>query len=436
MKKIVFLFGVLAVTTGFIKAQIVNIPDPNFKAYLVGNPYINTNNDTEIQVSEAEAYTGEIYCVNKNISSLIGIEAFVNITGLYCYFNNLTSLDVSHNTQLVELECGENNLTTLDVTQNKELTLLTCDGNMLTSLNIQNGSNDKMHTMFAHNNPNLNCIQVDNVANANSYTDWQKDAMANYSENCNPIAPIVNIPDSNFKAYLVGNPLINTNGDNEIQVSEAVAFTGQIDCSSRNISSLTGIEAFVNLTQLRCHVNNLTVLDVSKNTLLTEFACNNNQLTTLDLSKNTALTKIWCFNNPQLNSLNLKNGNNASIITMQSPYNPSLNCIQVDNVANANSYVGWWKDDFATYSEDCSPILSATDINKKEIRMYPNPVKETLNFSEEVSNLKITDLSGRVIKQVSTAAKSINLSYLAKGIYIISATAKSGETVSRKIVKE
>jgi len=59
--------------------------------------------------------------------------------------------------------------------------------------------------------------------------------------------PIVNIPDLTFKAYLVFNPEINTNGDTEIQVSEAEAFTGEIDVSQKNISDLTGIEAFVNI---------------------------------------------------------------------------------------------------------------------------------------------------------------------------------------------
>jgi hypothetical protein len=43
-----------------ITAQIVNIPDANFKAALVGNGEINTNGDDEIQVSEAEAYTGTV----------------------------------------------------------------------------------------------------------------------------------------------------------------------------------------------------------------------------------------------------------------------------------------------------------------------------------------------------------------------------------------
>ena len=68
----------------------------------------------------------------------------------------------------------------------------------------------------------------------------------------------VNIPDANFKAYLVGNTDINTNGDAEIQVSEATAFNGTIICNSLNLSDLTGIEAFTNLTELNCRNNQLT----------------------------------------------------------------------------------------------------------------------------------------------------------------------------------
>ena len=52
----------------------------------------------------------------------------------------------------------------------------------------------------------------------------------------------VNIPDANFKVYLAGDTLINTNGDSEIQLSEANLFGGTIDCESMNISDLTGIQ--------------------------------------------------------------------------------------------------------------------------------------------------------------------------------------------------
>ena len=86
----------------------------------------------------------------------------------------------------------------------------------------------------------------------------------------------VNIPDANFKAYLVGDSTINTNGDNEIQVSEALAFTGTINCSNRNIISLTGIEAFVNLSALRCQGNKLETLNVTQNTVLNELNCAQN----------------------------------------------------------------------------------------------------------------------------------------------------------------
>jgi hypothetical protein len=83
----------------------------------------------------------------------------------------------------------------------------------------------------------------------------------------------VNIPDANFKAYLVWNTAINTNGDAEIQISEATAFNGNIDCNFMNISDLTGIEDFSALTSWDCGLNFFTSLNVSSNTALTSLDC-------------------------------------------------------------------------------------------------------------------------------------------------------------------
>jgi len=52
------------------------------------------------------------------------------------------------------------------------------------------------------------------------------------------------------------------------------------------------------LTRLGCDNNQLTKLDVSKNSALTGLGCNNNQLTELDVSKNSALTILNCGDNP------------------------------------------------------------------------------------------------------------------------------------------
>ena len=116
--------------------QNVNIPDANFKAYLVGNTAINTNGDSVIQVSEANTFGGTIACISMNIADLTGIEAFTALTSLYCYSNQLTSLDVSNNTALTDLYCYSNQLTSLDVSNNTALTDLYCSFNSLTSLDV------------------------------------------------------------------------------------------------------------------------------------------------------------------------------------------------------------------------------------------------------------------------------------------------------------
>ncbi len=112
---------------------------------------------------------------------------------------------------------------------------------------------------------------------------------------CNLHAQIVNIPDPIFKNYLVSKSTINTNGDGEIQVSEAVAFTNGISIEYLNVLDLTGIEAFINLSWLICTNTKFTSMDVSKNTKLTFIYCIYTKLTSLDVSKNTSLTSLeWC----------------------------------------------------------------------------------------------------------------------------------------------
>ena len=134
---------------------------------------------------------------------------------------------------------------------------------------------------------------------------------------------VVYIPDANFKKYLIGNKDINTNGDNEIQLSEASLFEGRIWCGGRNISNLNGIEAFTALTKLYCSNNQLTALDIRNNTALTTLYCDNNQLTSLDLSKNIALTWLYCSNN-QLTSLDVRNNTALNELDCSDNYLTSL----------------------------------------------------------------------------------------------------------------
>ena len=177
--------------------QNVNIPDANFKNYLVNNSAINTNGDSEIQVSEASVFTGWINVHNKNISDLTGIEEFTSLIYLYCYDNQLTSLDVSNCSALTYLYCNDNQLIYLDVSNCSNLILLDCSNNDLVCLNVKNGNNTNFTQFFyANNNSNLTCIEVDDVNfSTNNWTNI--DSQTSFSSDCGNSGCSLNINDLN-----------------------------------------------------------------------------------------------------------------------------------------------------------------------------------------------------------------------------------------------
>ena len=107
-----------------------------------------------------------------------------------------------------------------------------------------------------------------------------------------------NIPDANFEKYLIDEK-IDKDGvvNGRMNLDDAKGVT-EIYVSQRQIKSLAGIEAFIDLQILYCSDNQLAVLDVSKNINLQTLDCFANQLTVLDVSKNVDLLYFWCYNNP------------------------------------------------------------------------------------------------------------------------------------------
>ena len=218
----------LSFSTSSLKAQNVNIPDPVFKNYLLSNVGINTIIDFEIQVSEAQSFTGLIDISGLSISDLTGLEEFTNLTGLRCFASELTSLDVSANIMLSELDCGGNAFTSLDLSDNTNLTKLTCTvskltqldlsnnvslteldcerDTFLTAINIKNGNNTSITSFAINDNPALVCVEVDDVAY--STATWTNvDAGLTFSSAC-----FLNIKSTgnitNLQAY--PNPTQNT----------------------------------------------------------------------------------------------------------------------------------------------------------------------------------------------------------------------------------
>lgn len=159
MKKITLLILFVA---GFTNAQIVNIPDANFKSSLISLG-VDTSVDGEIQVSEAAALTGTLNISNNNIANLQGIEAFINITKLNCIGNQLTTLNVSSNTVLDTLQSGQNQLVSLNVSNNPNLLQLDIGVNPLEALDVSNCPALSDLRIFGSNITTLDCSTNTNL---------------------------------------------------------------------------------------------------------------------------------------------------------------------------------------------------------------------------------------------------------------------------------
>ncbi len=158
---------------------------------------------------------------------------------------------------------------------------------------------------------------------------------------------IIHFPDSNFKWILVNmtdysQPIVDLNGDGEIQRSEAEAYIHSLDISfaGDSIIDLTGIKAFINIGEIRLErcpgittvdlsgmVNlrqvtfdynpNLERLDVSGCINLKTLDCNDNKLQNLNISNcknifgircsNSLLTEIKTYNFLKLKYLFIRN---------------------------------------------------------------------------------------------------------------------------------
>ena len=177
------MIGEFTVTNGSNTQTYV--PDDNFENALIN---LGIDNILDNYVATASIDTVTILDVSsENIADLTGIEDFTALLELNCSENQLSELDVSHNTYLSTLDCSYNYLTSLNLSQNTDLTLLRCYNNQLSTLDVKNGNNSYFLYFFSHfatqNNPNLYCINVDDATW--STANWTSiDPQHYFSDNC------------------------------------------------------------------------------------------------------------------------------------------------------------------------------------------------------------------------------------------------------------
>lgn len=302
MKKILLL---LLLICGFAQAQIVTIPDANFKNRLIALG-IDTNSDGNIQTTEALA-VNILVVTNSNISDLSGISSFANLTILYCDGNQINDLNLSGLNSLQTLYCGGNPLNSLNVSGLTNLVLLNCDINQLTTLDVSGLSN--LQFLRCQNGQITSLNLTGAVALDEIYCDYNNLSVLNI-----PVLP-------NLRSlFLTNNNLSSLDLTNCVNLVSVGCDMNQI--SNLNVSGLTRLESLYvggnqlagfdlsglsSLTDLECSYNQLTSLNLSGISSLMYLNCSHNQLTVLDLNDQVDLISFYVQNN-NLNAFYIKNG--------------------------------------------------------------------------------------------------------------------------------
>ncbi|WP_304198129.1 T9SS type B sorting domain-containing protein [Flavobacterium alvei] len=373
MKKPFLLFILL--TCFFGQAQYTTIPDANFEKALIDLGIDSGAIDGKVLTANISTIT-KLDIQKKAIQDLTGIEAFLSLENLQCKVNSLTTLDLSKNTALTDLDISFNKLSFLDVSKNLNLTVLICAyNNNLGGLDISSNTNLKFLHCFACNifnldvsnntalsvldcnrnnikflglSKNLNLTELNCASNMLTSLDVSKNTnlkhlncsfnqILNLDVSKNTTLPHLNCEKNQISILDVSKNINLKNlycGRNEISdldVSKNINLT-VLTCSYNKLSSLdvsktqlldglycgdnklSSLDVSKNtaLTRLVCQNNQISVLDVSANTDLNFFLCDNNQLLSLNVSKNPKIDSLYCNNN-LLTDLNLKNGNNKNI---------------------------------------------------------------------------------------------------------------------------
>ena len=317
--------------TGIANAQIVTIPDANFKNKLVntlcidtnsdgyGDADVDTNNDGEIQNSEAEAVLNlnvsfpNFTPTSDQISDLTGINSFINLEGFECRNNNLGSVDFSGLSHIKILNCGFCNIFALNVSGLINLESLYCDYNQISVLNLNSLINLK--SLSCYNNQ-LSALNLTGLTNLISLECGK-----------NHISSLNLASTPNLLGLRCSDNLLNTLNVNFLTHLSNLEY-GNLGLNNVAISNLVnlgdlfitgGIQNSINLTPL-----------VS----LYSLRLTNTNFIQIDVSGIPYLNRLYIYGNYSLNYINMKNGNNfdqaAGGNGVYFDTNPNLNFICAD----------------------------------------------------------------------------------------------------------
>lgn len=256
----------------YATAQIIDIPDANFKYALVNTHCVFTdmifdpdadadiNDDGEIDINEAQAVTG-LDLSGNGIASLDGIAYFSNLQMLYCDENQIQNLNLQGLTNLQVLGCAFNQMQFLNVQGLTNLKELYCYANLLQTLDVQGLVNLEYLACYTNQLQTLNLQGLTNLQE-------------------------LHCPYNQIQSLEVAG----------------LSYLKELYCNENQIFTLN-LEGLINVENIDCSYNQLQTLNVTGLTDLQGLNCSSNQLQNLELGNLPTLYYLYCYSN-QLTTLN------------------------------------------------------------------------------------------------------------------------------------
>lgn len=310
MKKI-YLITVLCFAAS-LQAQIITFPDVEFKNKLLsanasnyvakdinGNYVtIDTNLDNEIEIAEASVIY-ELDVSSSNISDLLGLEHFTNLTRLEINLNNISTFDGTALTNLEYLNFSNNNLTTTYLSGLSNLQIFMAFGNPFSSIELSSLS--ALTFLDISYCDNLTGLDVSNLTNLTDLSCTSNDVMTSLIvSGCSALEDLNCQYSAITTLDLSGLSNLSTmfaenNNITSIDVTGALSL-GNINIAFNQVSSLVVHDLPV-LQSISANGNVISNLDIQNCPLFFTLTMNDNQLSTLDLSQVPSTVIVEVQNN-------------------------------------------------------------------------------------------------------------------------------------------
>jgi len=431
------------IVSACVFGQNIDIPDANFKTYLIENSWIDgagvahpydSNGDGEISVEEAAAVTTDMNCEMRGIADLTGLEHFVNLTVLNAYSNAIASVvPLAPLIHLTAVNLSNNQITLIDSLANlTNLTYLALKENAIQDISPLSGLTN-LSTLYLGVNPitdptpiagltqlmdlELHQIGITDISFLSGLTTLERlHIRDNNITDVSPLNGLVNlnyldlshneISDISSLASLIALETlwIESNRIENIQVLSNLTGLSTLGINGNQISDLQALSGLTNLTHLEIQHNQIADLSpLSGLTQLTALHGGSNQINNVSpLASLTNLQFLYLHVN-QIADINPLSALNE----LQDLY------LRSNQITDLNGLASLTQLDFLSLSEnqitDIGPVSTLTQL--RIVTFRENQVADVRPLANLV-NLTYLHLGNNRIQDIASLSSLVNLNFL------------------------